>query len=127
MKVTLLLPQELGNWFSLLQERRSARVLPQSLISLIYHIVAKPFPWLLTARSSLLLIFFLSTSESKYVFHCSSLKSVFSTLLSRRSVSFPELPHSFPSSTRLHGLNPNSWSGLEALQMGTLPHLLINS
>jgi hypothetical protein len=25
------------------------------------------------------------------------------------------------------GLNPNSWSGLEALQMGTLPHLLINS
>jgi hypothetical protein len=57
MKVTLLLPQDISNRFSLYQARRSARVLPQSLINLIYQLVAKPCAWLLTTRMNFLLSF----------------------------------------------------------------------
>jgi hypothetical protein len=101
MKVTLLLPPDLGNRFSLCQARRYARVLPQSLISLIYHLVAKTLAhgFLHPERAYFSVLF--STRELQ----CSLLfsRSFSPLLLSCRSASTPELLPFFPSSTRLRG------------------------
>jgi hypothetical protein len=89
MKVTLLLPHELGVWFSLLQERRSARVLPQSLVNPIYHLVAKPCPWLLSAKTILLLNFSFQLPSQSILL--SSWRVFFSTLLSRQICLYPQI------------------------------------
>jgi hypothetical protein len=77
--------------FPLLQIRRSTRVLPQSLISLIYQLVARPCPRLLTAKTIFLLIF----SRLFSLLYC----------LADLSMSL-ELPPFFPSSARLCGYEP---------------------
>jgi hypothetical protein len=70
---------------------------------------------------------FLSTFELKYPFP-SLLGRVFYLLCCMADLSLsPNYLISFLPQQGCVGLNPNSWSGLEALQMGTLSHILINS
>jgi hypothetical protein len=61
MEVTLLLPRDLGNKILLHQARRSVRALSQSLVNLVYLLVARPFPRLLIAKTSFLLSFSLNS------------------------------------------------------------------
>jgi hypothetical protein len=103
---------------SLLQERRFAQELPKFLINLIYNLIVKPYPWLLTAKTSLILKFSLNSRVKA----CSLL---FSVILKIYLYPLNYLLSFIPRQGFV-GLNPNSWSWLEALQMGTLPHLLIN-
>jgi hypothetical protein len=88
-ELTLLLPHDIGNWISLCQVRRYVKALPQSLVSLIYHLVVRPFPWILTAKKILLLSFSLNSLIENLL--SSPLEIVFSTLLSRRSLSVPQI------------------------------------
>jgi hypothetical protein len=126
MEVTLLLPQDLCIRFSLYQARRYPRLLSESLVSLIYQIVTKPCPMILTTKTNFLLNFSLNFRIEVYSLLLS--RECFSILsyLSYLSLSPNYLISCFLQQVCV-GPNPHSWSRIEALHMGTLPHLLINS
>jgi hypothetical protein len=72
-------------------------------------------------------IFFQLSSRSPFPSLLGRVFSPFYYLVDAPSLCPPNYLISFLPRQGCVGLNPNLWSGLEALQMGTLHHLLINS
>jgi len=131
MEVTLLLPWDLGNKFSLYQARRYARLLPHSLISLIYPLVTKTLKTTSYTQNEIISLFFLEPESCNHTF--SLLDIVVSTLISSQIcfIDLLPLPKNYIFISVLHKVAwvwiPRSCSGMEVLKIGTLPHLLINS
>ena len=105
---------------------RYAWILPKSLVNLVYHLVTKTMPTNSCAQNELISQCFLELESCKRSFLFSRL--VFWLFSLACIFLFPWITSflSFLSMVAWVWI-PNSCSGMEFLQMGTLPNLLINS